>query len=1026
MKFFFRLFLVGLFLFIFHISQAQSPGLIVRPAGGNGITSLNPDGNGYSSLTTAGYTSDDVAQSELPYVVVPVALSEPTGDLATGPSGGFTDIVQRYDGSGFYLYKDASNIYFRLRIGGIVSGSKGYSVLIDTDATIGNTGPYADPNYVAPSGNKPGNPGFEYEVVLQTNFQVSVYNINGTSSPGSAIATYPLSTHSQVSVAYSTDSGDPDYFYDWYVPLSIIGNPSSIRMAITTVTSPNSCLEASRSDIYGVDDSGYTNTANAWLTVVKAQPSINLSSFTGVQATCTAAPVLDGSISTGTNVNVTGTWTRLATTKPSTATITLYKNGIASGTTSVSTGATWSINVASIVTGDVFYAKAVASGESECLTSNHVLAVGCSNLTPLTGVSVTCGTLRGYDGQAPSGAVIRIYIVTTSGYTLFADETTTTYKVTHPATGAPTRWIYDGPNTNSADPCTGGPTDVTAASYAITAQLSGQCESDYLMYCNGLTVTSDPIISQANLNESSTTISGTATAGATVRLFINGQLFGTKTATGGNYSFTTLILRSGDVVNVSAQAPGLCVSNRVSRTVTCTTVAPTINRDNNGNLIGGATSITGKSVEPVGTTIRVYNTTPTLLATTTVQASGTWSVSVTVASGTSYYATAQKVSCTVSAASTSAAALSISTVCPTITDNPTDASTSASGSLPSPFTGTIRLYQDDVLIGSQNITAANVWSISFSSGTLYYNGILKATAQASGSAESTGCTTKTVGCSSPLLPSVTPTSSYINEGETVTYVVSNVNAQSWYALLDANGISYATSLYRSASGDFSMISRTFESAGDYNLLLSADKLTGCPSSEVSISVAVAAVQLPVEFIRVNVIKSDNKAELIWEVADEINVSHYEVERKIDGGSFYKIGKVDLKYHSASRQTYSFTDNDFPQQGKAVYYRIKEMDVDGSFLYSVVVSLTVDSHLALAVIPNPAISEAIIRITSQAEEQSDYTLSDLSGRVLFNGKIFLQKGVNELQFDKMGALPRGHYVLKINTSKGVAHTKLVLQ
>lgn len=104
------------FTLLFSISKAQSPGLIVRPPGGIGITVLNPDGNGYSSATTSGFVTNDIAESEIAYKVVPPAIIEPTGDLATGPSGGFTDIVKTVDGSGFYIYSNGTNLYFRLRI----------------------------------------------------------------------------------------------------------------------------------------------------------------------------------------------------------------------------------------------------------------------------------------------------------------------------------------------------------------------------------------------------------------------------------------------------------------------------------------------------------------------------------------------------------------------------------------------------------------------------------------------------------------------------------------------------------------------------------------------------------------------------------------------------------------------------------------------------------------------------------------------------------------------------------------------
>jgi hypothetical protein len=368
--------------FLFSISKAQSPGIIVRPAGGPYSSILDPNQNGFTSSSISGFVSNDIAESEIAYKVVPPAVTEPTGDLATGPSGGFSDIVKTVDNSGFYVYSNGTNIYFRLRIGGIISGSKGYSILIDTDGKMGNSGPNADPDYVAPTNTSNGNPGFEYEVVYETNFQVEVFNVAGTKNPVS-VATYSLNSNSQISVALSKDGNNPDYFYDWYIPLTAIGSPSSTRMAATTVTSPGSALQGSRSDIYGIDDAT-SSVASAWQSVVNAQPPISItgSGISSVGAVCTAAPALNSPINPGSSVSVSGTWARMDATKPSTATITLYKNGSSVGTTSVTSGNTWSISVATISAGDIFYAKAVATGESECLQSNNVTAGCTSTLSP--------------------------------------------------------------------------------------------------------------------------------------------------------------------------------------------------------------------------------------------------------------------------------------------------------------------------------------------------------------------------------------------------------------------------------------------------------------------------------------------------------------------------------------------------------------------------------------------------------------------------------------------------------------------
>jgi hypothetical protein len=62
----FLLFSIGLI-----TAKAQSPGIIVRPAAGNGITPLNPNGDGYSCTPPAtGFVSSDISESEIPYKIL--------------------------------------------------------------------------------------------------------------------------------------------------------------------------------------------------------------------------------------------------------------------------------------------------------------------------------------------------------------------------------------------------------------------------------------------------------------------------------------------------------------------------------------------------------------------------------------------------------------------------------------------------------------------------------------------------------------------------------------------------------------------------------------------------------------------------------------------------------------------------------------------------------------------------------------------------------------------------------------------
>ena len=1013
MKTLHRLILSLLLLIFIANAKAQSPGLIVRPPGGNGVTALNPNGDGYSSQTTAGFNSDDIAQSELAYKVVPAAITEPTGDLATGPSGGFTDIVTRVDGSGFYLFKDATNIFFRLRIGGIISGSKGYSVLIDTDGKMGGDGPAADPNYVGPAGNSPGNPGFEFEVVFQSNFQVAVYSIDGTATPGAPV-TYSLATNTQISVALSTDGNNPDYFYDWFVPLSAIGNPSSIRLATTTVTSPNSALQGSRSDIYGINDALFANTAGAWKKVIDAQPPINLTTFTGVSPTCTSAPVLTGPITVGSNIVVSGTWTRLDPSKPSPATITLFQNGSPLVTTAVvASGGTWNITVSSVSNRDIFYAKALASGESQCLQSNNLIASAC--ITSPASPVLTCGSLKGISGSMPttaSGNTVLVYLVPTTNASPTSNLVSTGANLTYPTATSFSYYTIG---------CSGGSNNVATGVYMIVTQ-NGSCISPAVFVCiaTGSSGTPPPLGSNAlNITQpvypSNTSITGSgATSGDILRLFINGKYQTSVTATGSSFSFTGLTLNANDQIQIYSQTGTSCMTQSSVFTVNCFSPAPVITTNATGNLLSGGTSVSGTSAFP-GASVQLYRgTAPSGVAVgslVTVNSSGIWTVTVpALVSGDNYYAIQTIIGCA-SAASSPATVLTPA-VCPTITGSYTDASISVSGTMPSAFTGTIRLYVDGSQVGSQTITSATAWAITVPANTLYYNGVLSATAQSTGGAESAGCASVAIGCTPPLTPSISPTAATITTGQTVTFTVNNVSAGSWYALIDNSGVSYATSAYRTTSSSFTITSNTFSTVGTYNLKLSADALTGCPASFATATITVNAT-IPLFLLNFSGYFNNGQLLFNWSTTNEKNVHHFELEESRDGVLFTPIGSIAIQATPDLIHKYRYEMN--RQLMLTTYYRLRIVDNDGMEQYSRVLILKPGnlqrSHVK--VLPNPFKDVITINYPSNSQEIIKILLTDVYGHVIRTVQREISAGENSIAIGNLGHLPAGMYFLSIH-------------
>ncbi len=97
----------------------------------------------------------------------------------------------------------------------------------------------------------------------------------------------------------------------------------------------------------------------------------------------------------------------------------------------------------------------------------------------------------------------------------------------------------------------------------------------------------------------------------------------------------------------------------------------------------------------------------------------------------------------------------------------------------------------------------------------------------------------------------------------------------------------------------------------------------------------------------------DKVENLWTTANEINVSHFNIQRSINGRDFTTIGKVVAS--NKSYNEYSFMDNG--QQSTAdgrLYYRIESIDFDGRKQYSEIRNVELGiRNGGLSVYPNPA-------------------------------------------------------------------------
>jgi len=198
--------------------------------------------------------------------------------------------------------------------------------------------------------------------------------------------------------------------------------------------------------------------------------------------------------------------------------------------------------------------------------------------------------------------------------------------------------------------------------------------------------------------------------------------------------------------------------------------------------------------------------------------------------------------------------------------------------------------------------------------------------------------------------------------------------------------------------------------------------------------------LPVELVSFNSIVSDNKVELNWITATEVNNYGFEVERgigqkAIGNSAWEKIGFVQGNGNSNSPKEYRFTDNTTTSGLYA--YRLKQLDNDGTFKYSetieVLVSQIPNDFSLNQNYPNPfnpatKIRYSIPLVETQSSEAAQNVLLkvyDVLGNevaTLVNEKK--PAGVYETNFDA-SKLSSGIYLYKIQAGSFVQTRKMML-
>jgi hypothetical protein len=187
--------------------------------------------------------------------------------------------------------------------------------------------------------------------------------------------------------------------------------------------------------------------------------------------------------------------------------------------------------------------------------------------------------------------------------------------------------------------------------------------------------------------------------------------------------------------------------------------------------------------------------------------------------------------------------------------------------------------------------------------------------------------------------------------------------------------------------------------------------------------------LPIELTYFTSTCENNKIRIEWQTASENNNHHYEIERSENATNYETILSIpSQKGNTNQLQNYIVYDNE--PNDIMLYYRLKQVDSDGSFSYSNIINInchnSIEKNTIVSVYPNP--TEEILNIAINTTENGRALINvyDMYSSLVKQKEITITKGNHNFDI-AINDLPVGIYVVEIiNNDSMVFKNKIIKQ
>jgi len=183
---------------------------------------------------------------------------------------------------------------------------------------------------------------------------------------------------------------------------------------------------------------------------------------------------------------------------------------------------------------------------------------------------------------------------------------------------------------------------------------------------------------------------------------------------------------------------------------------------------------------------------------------------------------------------------------------------------------------------------------------------------------------------------------------------------------------------------------------------------------------VSGIPLPVRFVSFTLARKQADVMVQWSTAQESNSSHFIVERSENGTTWSAITTIQAAGESSNLINYSYTDKN--ANASILYYRIRQVDLDGAYIYTSVAAIrSAKTNAEIAVTPASK-NTLLINFSQQVKTNVVIRLLSVSGQLIAQQNVSNPSGQVVFNVANTGT---GVYVVNVTDGKDLKIAKQVL-